>query len=353
MAKFLLRRLIAIPVSFVIITALLYGVLSLAPPEARARLYLPRRTRSGVLPHQEANMIRNIIERHGLNDPFPVQYSRWLVRLVRGDWGWSPTFRSDVLPALVDRTPATAELTLFSLALVIPLGLIGGTLAGWRRGRWFDRTFRAGAYLGSSIPPFILGMVLLSLFYVGVRWFPPDRLDPALSFEVYSPDFNTVTGLLLIDGLLNGRPDITLNALQHLILPGITLSLVYIATLGRITRASLIEEVDRDYIVAGRARGLTQRSLVWRHAFPNAAPPSLTAIGLSAAALVTGVYIVEAVFNWPGVSKLAVRTMAYVPDVPMAMGFAVYSVIVVLMVMLLLDVIQALINPRIRRDIEG
>ncbi len=351
MLTYLLRRLATIGISFLIITAVLYGILLTSPPEVRASLYMGRRVRANMTAQQQRNMTQAIINQYGLDDPFPVQYVRWLWRIGRGDWGRSPTMRAEVLSLLLQRTSATLELTLMSLLMLAPLGLVSGALAGWRRGGRFDVFFRGSAYLATSIPPFILGLVLLSLFYVGVRWFPPGRLSFHLEAAVLAPAFRTYTGLLVIDGMLNGRFDIALDALQHLVLPAFTLSLVHWATLGRITRASVLDEIGKEYIVAGKARGLRDRSLLWRHTFPNAGPPALTALGLSAASLVTGVYIIERVFNYPGVSKLAVTSMSVIPDVPLALGFALYSVLLVLAVLLVLDLAQIALNPRIRHEI--
>jgi peptide/nickel transport system permease protein len=165
---------------------------------------------------------------------------------------------------------------------------------------------------------------------------------------VTSTAFDPITGLLTLDGLLNGRPDISLNALQHLTLPVLTLSAAHWATLGRITRASMIEELGKDYIVAARARGLPTLRVIWRHALRNAIGPGLTSIALSAASLMTSVYIVEVVFDFPGVSQLIAGTVVGTPDASVAMGFAVFSVLTVLPVMLTLDVIQALADPRLR-----
>jgi peptide/nickel transport system permease protein len=351
MLKFLIRRLIAIPMTLLVITMVLYGITMLAPVESRAQLYLPKRSRPFMPPKQLENAINRVIKQHGLRDPFPIQYARWASRLVRGEWGWSPVLRADVTEALLARTPATAELTLYSLLVLIPLGLVNGVLAGWKQGRLPDRGFRVLAYIATSIPPFILGLVLLSIFYVGLHWCPPDRLSISTNLDLRMSSFKTITGLLTIDGLLNGRPDITFEALRHLVLPVITLSLLHWATLGRVTRATMIEEMGKEYIVAARARGLLNRWVIWRHAFLNAAPPALASSALSAASLVTGVYVVEAVFAFPGVSQLITRGMSYTPDTALAVGFAVYSVLVVLLIMFALDVVQVIINPYLREEI--
>ena len=347
MLKFLLRRLLSVLITLLVITAIVYGVVALAPVEVRARLYMGRRVRAFMPPELERRTIERIIREHGLDDPYPIQYFRWASRLLRGEWGWSPILRSDVLDALLVRTPATAELTLYSLLFFIPLGLVSGAVVGWKPGRLTDHGFRLAAFIATSIPPFILGLVLLSVFYVGFHWFLPGHLGTVESLVVRSSSFRTFTGLLTIDGLLNGRFDISLDAVRHLVMPVVTLSLVHWATLGRVTRASMIEELGKDYIAAAHARGLPPRLVLWRHALRNAMVPALTSSALSAASLVTGVYIVEVVFGWPGVSKL-ITYSTWQPDTSLAAGFAVYSVLMVLLVMLLLDVAQAIADPRIR-----
>lgn len=257
----------------------------------------------------------------------------------------------DVLATLLRRTPATAELTLYSVLLLIPLGLASGVVAGWREGRLQDHGFRATAFLATSIPPFILAFLLLAMFYVSVNWFPPGRISTLYRFDVVEESFRTITGLLTIDALLNGRPDIAGDALRHLVLPVITLGLTHWATVGRVTRAAMIEELDKEYVTAARGRGLSMQRTVWRHALRNAVLPGLNSIALSAAALVSGVFVVEVVFDFPGVSEVLVQAIGWIPDAAAAVGFAVYSVLMVLPLMLILDIVQALVDPRIREGV--
>ena len=348
--KFLIRRLLAVPVTIFIVTAVLYGIIMLAPVDARAELYMPRGNSNN--PNLKPEVLRQqIIEQHGLDDPYPVQYLRWISRLVRGDWGWSPGFRVDVLEALQTRTPATVELTLYSVLLLVPLGIVGGALAGAGENRPVDYGFRLVAFVATSLPPFILALVLLGVFYASLNWFPPGRLSIAEEFIVTDSAFTAYTGLLTIDGLLNGRSDVAVSALRHLVLPAITLSLLHWATLGRLTRAAMIEEQGKDYVTVARGRGLRERMITWRHVLHNAMIPALNSIALSAASLMMGVFVVEVVFDFPGISELIVASMQGVPDTPAAMGFAVYSVLLVLPVMLVLDLLQAVFDPRIREEI--
>ena len=346
--QFFVRRLLTVVITLFIITAVIYAIVLMAPVESRAQLYLGKRLRNNLPEEILQRHIEYIIEEHGLDDPYPVQYFRWVSELLQGNWGWSPVLRADVLDVLLKRTPATLELTLYSLLLFIPLGLFTGALAGWNRRRLSDHAFRLFAFIGTSIPPFILGLVFISVFYVGLHLFLPGYLSTDQSMAVRSSDFKTFTGLLTIDGLLNGMPDVSGDAARHLVMPVVTLSVFHWATLGRVTRASIIEEANKGYVTAARARGLPRRRILWGHAVPNVLVPSLTTSALGAAALITGVYVIEAVFGWPGVSKLITNSMWY-PDVAMAAGFAVYSVLAVLAVMILLDIIQIFADPRLRQ----
>jgi len=345
--KYLLGRLIAIPITLLIITMVLYGIIMLAPPDERAALYLPPRLPSHLTATQIAFELEQIAAEHGMNDPYLVQYGNWLGEWLGGYWGWSPTLRSDVLPVLLSRTAVTLELTFYSLLVFIPLGLLSGVVAGWRPSSRTDALFRFSAFVGTSIPPFILGLFLLSIFYVGLRWFPPGRSSiTGLTFSTST--FKAYTGFLTVDGVLNGRFDVTFNAFRHLVLPVFTLSLFHWATLGRITRTLTVEEKDKDYVLLARSRGLKQRSIVWRHTFRNTVSPALTSTALSAASIVTGVYVIEVIFGLKGLSELIVGGMSGAPDAPLALAFAVYSVLLVIPIMVTLDIIKALVDPRDR-----
>jgi peptide/nickel transport system permease protein len=227
--------------------------------------------------------------------------------------------------------------------------LVSGAVAASRRFQMFDHTFRLAAFTATSLPPFILAIMLLVVFYVGLYWFPPERLSTNISQDVRSPAFTAYTGLMTVDGFLNGRPDISEDAARHLVLPVVTLSLLHWATLGRVTRATMIEELNKEYIIAARGRGIPSRRVVWRHAFRNALSPSLTSTALSAASLFTGVFMTEIIFSFHGLSRFIVGAVYATPDTPAVMGFAIYSVIVVLLLMLMLDVIDVLVNPHFHR----
>ena len=351
--RFILTRLLAMPVTLFIVTAALYGFVMLTPVEARAALYFSGGMNPDRLSAEKMKQLEEmIIQRYHLRDPYPVQYALWAWDLLRGDWGWSPTLRENVLPALLRRTPVTAELALYSLISFIPLGLVSGVLAAWKKGRPVDRAFRVSAFTATSLPTFILALVMLAIFYVGLGWLAPERLGIQTGLAIHADDFRTFTGLMTVDGLLNRRPDISLDALRHLVMPVVTLSLLHWATLGRVTRAATIEELHKQYIIAGQARGLSTRKIVWKHAFRNVLSPALTSSALSAAALFSGVFVVEVIYNFKGLSDLVMSVLG-APDAAPVLGFAVYSVIIVLLLMFILDVIQAIFDPRVREGVMG
>ena len=349
--QFVVRRFLAIPVSLLFITMMLYGGVMLTPPEARAALYMPENIPMRTNEQQLKNMQERAIEQYHLRDPFPVQYFYWVKSLFEGTWGYSPSLNEYVLPSLLRRTPATLELALYSLLLLIPLGLVSGVAAGWKRSSSLDRGFRALAFLSTSTPPFILAIILLSIFYINLNWFAPGRIDMGYGFEIADGSFITFTGMLTVDSLLNGRMDVLKDAFRHLAMPIFTLSIYHWATLARVTRVSMIGEEKKEYVVAAKARGLIERRVVWKHVFRNILSPSLTSMTLSATSIVTGVFVAEIIYDINGVSGVIVEAMTGIADAAAALGFAMYSVILILLLMFVLDVMQAIVDPRVREGI--
>ena len=354
---FLIRRILAVPLTLIVITATLYGIAMLAPPARRAYLYLPPKVGiDDVLPDDP--LMKNLIKERHLDEPFVIQYVGWLKKMLRGDWGWSFAARQQVLPYLLRRTPVTVELLLWSAIVFIPLGVITGSWSAARRGKKIDRVVQLFTFIGTSIPIFVLAFGILSLFYIGLRLFPIDRLSDAVKTLVSSDAFHSYTGLVTIDGLLNGRPDVSLDALRHLAMPVMTLALAQWATLNRITRTAVTEELGRDYIVVAHGKGLRERSVLWRHALANALVPILTSSAVASASLITSVYLVELLFNLHGLSDVFLLTTAQASnfvtfDPAPAMGLAVYSVLIVVTITFLLDVLHALIDPRLRERLNA
>ncbi|EKD89019.1 MAG: hypothetical protein ACD_34C00232G0002 [uncultured bacterium] len=343
----LVKRVISIFITLLVTTMVMYGIMMLTPVETRAQLFMPKNLPARLTEEQVENMLQLKIKENHLNDPYPVQYYYWVKNLLHGEWGYSQTLGDGVLESIIRRSPVTAELTLYSILVFIPLGLLSGVIAGSRQHKLADHGFRFTAYIATSLPPVILAMVLLSVFYVSLNWFSPERSGMATYLLVRSADFRQITGLLTIDGLLNGRPDVTLDALRHLVMPVFTLTLVHWATLARITRTAIIDVKHQDYVVAARARGVPEKRITWRHMLPNAIAPALSSSVLSSASLVTGVFVVEIIYNFHGISEIATKSMQFIPDAAAALGFTIYSVVIVLLLMNILDVIQALLDPRV------
>ena len=342
----IIKRLFSILITLLVTTLVIYGMMMLTPVRTRAELFMPKNLSPRLSEEQIENMLQIKIKENHLNEPYLVQYYYWIKNLLRGEWGYSQTIGDGVLDAIIIRSPVTAELTLYSILAFIPLGLLSGVIAGSRQNKLADHGFRLTAYIATSLPPVILAMVLLSFFYVNLSWFSPERSGVTTYLLVNSDQFRQVTGLLTIDGLLNGRLDVTLDALRHLVMPVLTLTLVHWATLARITRTAIIEVKHQDYVVAARSHGIPEKRITWRHMLPNAIAPGLASSVLSSASLVTGVFVVEIIYNFHGISEIATKSMQFIPDAPAALGFTIYSVIVVLVLMNILDAIQALLDPR-------
>jgi len=344
--RFIVRRLLQIPISLFIITLVLYGGVMLTPPEARAQLFIPPNPKKIT-----ENYINSLIRENHLDEPYLVQYTRWTKSLITGSWGYSPTLHEEVLPSLLRRTPVTLELAFYSFLLFVPLGLAAGLLAGWKSEGKFDNTFRSLAFFGTSVPPFILALAIMGVFYVNLGWFAPGRISYQFSRQILEEGYKSPTGFLTIDALINGRFDILLDAFKHLAMPVVALAIFHWATLGRVMRATIITEREKDYIMAARARGLNERRLAWHHGLRVALTPSLTSIALSATNIVTGVFVIEIIYGINGVSEVLLSSMKIQPDAPAALGFAVYSVIMVISLMIALDIAQAVFDPRVRDEL--
>lgn len=343
--KYLLRRLLALPVTLIIVTSALYAFMMLTPPEDRASLFLPRRI-DRMSADRIALLTQEIIKERHLNESFPIQYGYWAVNLLKGEWGYSPLLQAEVTDLIRPRSMVTIELSLYTLLTFIPLGLVSGLRAAQKQRSLSDRIFRFSAFSSTSIPPFVLAIILMGIFYVSLRWFPPERLSTGYSAIMHSPDYHAYTGLVTIDGLLNGRLDLTLDALRHLVLPVFSLGLLHWATLGRVVRVTAIEERRKLYVLSARAHGVSEKQITWRHILRNILSPALSNSALSAASLFTGVIVIERTFNLYGISDMAL-SISRIPDMSAVMGFAVYSVLVVLTEIFIFDIIQAIVDPRV------
>lgn len=350
--KYLVGRIFFAIITLVVLSVVVFGVIYTAPLEARVAVYMPGNIPLRILNDEAAyNALKErVIEQNHLNESFATQYLNWARNFITNNWGWSPTV-GPVLPALISRTPATAELTLYSMLLIIPLTLASGIYAARKRDKPADLILRSLAMAAGAIPLFIMAFFLMTVFYINLKWSTLTGLD--IGWLQTTGGFHPYTGMMTIDGLLNGRMDVTLTAFRKLLLPVVTIAATQWALLSRITRSATIEELNKEYVLAAKSRGASAHLIVWRHVLKNTLSVFLANTALSAASIITGVFIVERIFLWPGVSDILFRTGTFVPDSSAVIGFTIYSVLAVLLIMLILDMIQAAINPLISQELIG
>ena len=352
MTTYIIRRLLQLPVTVFGVTLLIFAMMQLLSPVERSALYVRD------FPHTEG-ALDAIIRRYGLDDPFHVQYWRWLVGRVdpetgdrvggvlRGDLGFSRTGRQPVIDLILHRLPASAELALWSALPIIGVGIWLGILAATHHNKPIDQVARVFAIVGWSFPTFVFALLMLMIFYAKLRWFPPGRLTDWANIIVLSPDFHRYTQLNTIDALLNARMDVFWDALRHMVLPIITLCYIQWAMLLRLTRSSMLEALRQDYMTTARSKGLPEKTVINRHALPNALIPVVTVGGMTVVGLISGVVITETVFNYPGMGQAA-ATAAATLDVVTVLGIVLLTSSLVIVANLVIDILYGFLDPRVR-----
>jgi len=290
----------------------------------------------------DPEQVERLREQLGLNRPFIVQYFDYLrMVVVERDFGRSWFRAESVSEALVTRLPATIELTIAAMCIAILIGLTSGLLAAWRKHTMIDYAATSVALLGVSIPVFWLGLMLVYVGAVHLRWFPTSGRLP-----VGLPDFPHPTGLHVIDGMLAGRWDVVRGAIRHLAMPAFTVGLISSALIARMTRTCMIESGQQDFIRTARAKGLTTMRVQW-HALRHAMIPIVTVIGLEFGTLLGGAIVTETIFTWEGVGKYLVESIL-VRDSNAVQGAILTIVFAYIVVNLVVDVLYTLLDPRIR-----
>jgi len=331
-----------------IVTLILFFIILQLPVEMRVQVYLPS-FNPHITEEEYERFVEHFIERYGLDKPLHIQYVNWMRNLVQGQWGYSPTWQQSVLEGLQQHAPATIELALFAMIPSTILALILGRLAARHQNRFPDYIVRAVAFTGWAFPSFILGLILMNVFYAWLHWFPPERLSVWASSIVNSDDFRAYTGMHTVDALLNGNLRLLWDAVRHLVLPGLTLAVVQWALLVRIMRASLLEVLKEEYITTARAKGLRERKVVNLHAGRNAVLPVISTAGVATSMLLSGVVVIEMLFNFNGIGRWAIQAILQ-SDIPVAVGFALFSCTVTVLASLAADILYAVVDPRVRLD---
>jgi peptide/nickel transport system permease protein len=302
--SYLLRRLWQSAVTLAGVSVLVFVILRVIPGDP-AKMLLPEGAPQSAVDE---------LNRHlGLREPLHVQYAIFLRSVVAGDFGQSFQYRSPALQVVVERLPATIQLTLAAMLLTVAFGVSIGILAAVRQGSGYDYAGTVLAVFGQSLPNFWLGIMLILLFGVTLRWLPTS------GFQGW----------------------------RYLVLPSITLAAFPTALVARLTRSSMLEILNKEYIRTGRAKGLAERVVVLRHALKNATIPVLTVIGLQIGTLLGGAVITESVFAWPGMGKLVVDAIFF-RDFPVVQTILILSATIFVAINLVVDVLYTVFDPRIR-----
>jgi peptide/nickel transport system permease protein len=277
----------------------------------------------------------------GLDLPAAERFIRFVKNSLSGDFGRSFFHRRPVAEVIAERLPATIELTIVAMLIALAVAIPLGVLAAVRRGSLIDKAATVISLVGVSMPGFWLGIMLILLFAVHLGWMPVSgRIDYA--FEV-----PRITGMILFDSLVQGRYAAFLNALHHIIMPAVTLGLAMAALLMRVTRTSMIEVLQQDYIVFAEAKGLSRARVLVRHALKNALIPTVTVAALETGYLLGGNTIVEMVFGWPGLARVIVEGI-YSRDFPLVQAGVLVIAVIYVTVNFAADVLYTLLNPRVK-----
>jgi len=312
MLSYILRRILATLPVMGIVALFVFSLLYIAPGDPAA-----------VIAGDQASPadVERIRQGLGLDRPFLVQFGTWLWRILHGDLGTSIFTNLPVSSLIAQRIEPTLSLMMLTLILTILVAVPLGVVAAWKAGSWVDRTIMAFAVFAFSLPVFVVGYVLAYVFALQFDWLP---------VQGYTP---------LAEGFWPW--------LQNLILPAVALGCVYIALIARITRASMLEVLQQDYIRTARAKGLGQRNILFVHALKNAAVPIVTVIGIGIALLIGGAVVTESVFAIPGLGRLTIDAILR-RDYPVIQGIVLLFSFLYVLVNLMVDVTYTLVDPRIR-----
>ncbi len=352
MTSYIIRRLLLVPVLLFGVTMIIFGMLQFLGPVERSALYVRD------FPKNE-KQIEGIIKKYGLDRPIYEQYWRWLVGhvdrntgereggILFGDFGYSRTGSQPVIDIIKNRFPNTLDLALWAVVPMLSVGIWLGIQAAVHQNGIIDQAARIFSIVGTSFPTFVFGLLMLILFYANLGWFMPGKMSDWVSQLVFSGELKQYTHLLTIDALLNGRMDVFIDAMRHMIMPILTLSYINWATFVRVTRSSMLETLRMEYTTTARAKGVKERDIINKHARPNAMIPVITLAGFSVVGLLGGVVITETVFNYPGIGKEAADAASQL-DVITVLGFAIFNGLILIVANLLVDVMYGIIDPRVR-----
>ncbi|MFP5252372.1 MAG: ABC transporter permease [Actinomycetes bacterium] len=332
MLRFVLRRLALLVPVLVGLSILLFAWLRALPGDPARSMLGQRATPEGIA---------RINEEYGFNEPILTQYLTYMKALLSGDFGQSIKTGEDVTSAFIDKFPATMELGLSALLLAVIVGVPLGYLAARHQGRWLDSFVVSGSLLGVVTPVFFLAILLKLVFANWLDLFPSSqRQDVRI-------DATHITNFYVLDGILTREWDAAWDALVHLALPAVALGTIPLAIIVRITRASVAEVLNEDYVRTAEAKGLSPRTVSRRHVLRNALLPVVTTIGLQAGLLFSGAVLTETVFAFDGIGRYLFLAISG-RDYPVLQGFILFIALIYALINLLVDVAYGIIDPRVR-----
>ncbi len=348
MTRYIIRRIISVIPTLIGVTFVIFMFQRLIPGDPAIAM---------LGEHATDESIERIREQFGLNRPlfldrealadgdidgfFDSQYINYMGRLIRLDLGESIHRRIPVLETLKLRFPATVELSLLSMILAVVVGIPVGIVSASRRNSLIDSVSMVGSLIGVSMPIFWLGLMEIMLFAVILQWLPAGaRLSTGI-------EITGITNLYLVDSLITGNWAGFKDSLSHIIMPAVALATIPMGIIARMTRSSMLDVLQEDYIRTARAKGLGGRLVLYRHALKNAALPVVTIIGLQAGTLLAGAVLTETIFSWPGIGRWVYDAILG-RDYPIVQGGTLLIALIFVGVNLLVDVLYALLDPRIR-----
>jgi len=338
LTTFIVRRLLQLPIVLMAISLLIFGMMQFLSPTQRAAAF--------VKSEQQAQHLDLVIRQYNLDKGFFVQYGTWLKEVFKGNLGYSKTSHEPVLTTIRKRLPISAELALANFLPIMAFGIWMGTIAAIHRDRWIDQFVRVFAVVGWSLPTFVLGIWLLAVLYGHFKLFGIDRAPADILVAFARGDLKAYTGFITLDGLLNGRPDVTLAGLKHLFMPVLTMTVVASAQIMRVLRSSMLDVLNSDYVRTARAKGLPERVVNLKHARRNAIIPVVTLGGLMFAGLLNGIFFAEVIFNFAGLGQWSVASAVQL-DFPAVIGMALLTGVIVSIANLVVDILYGIVDPRI------
>ena len=336
MFKYILKRLALLIPTLLGVVTIVFFMIALSPGDP-ARVMLGERATPASL-----EKLRHEL---GLDKPLYVQYGLYLQRVVKLDLGKSIKSGQKVSEEIRDHLPATVELAIWAMIFSTSVGIFLGVMSATRKNSWIDFGSMASALVGVSMPVFWLALVFIMIFSVKLDLFPTGG---RMNIRYY---FTSITGLYVLDGFIvllkSGDPKVLFSALHHLVLPAIALGTIPLAITARITRSSLLEVLNQDYIKTARSAGIKERRVIYRYALKNALLPIITVIGLQVGMLLAGAILTETVFSWPGIGKWLYHAIE-ARDYPAVQGGIIFISISFVLINLLVDILYSVVNPKIR-----